>query len=175
MPLPASWIEEIFSRLTLRYGTAFQRQYADLDPVAVRADWADVLGFLESHPKAIRYALDNLHADRPPNAGQFRAIAMPALSDTRQPAAPALPAPVADPARVAAALASIGEAPAKSLAQQCIENIERAADRAMLTPSQRWVLAACKRQAMGDPVESGVAQTATMIPPEALPPAMRYG
>ena len=74
MSLPAAWVESLFARLTVRYGAAFMRQYADLDAASVKADWGDVLGGFAGKPEAIRYALDHLPSDRPLNAMQFRAI-----------------------------------------------------------------------------------------------------
>jgi hypothetical protein len=150
MQLPAPWVDALFARLTIRYGSAFLRQWPDADPALVKADWADVLGFLTNHPEAIKHALDTLPADKPPTVGQFKAAALATLADARQPVGPALPAPKADPAAVAAAIAAAQpQAPGKSLAQQCIENIERAAEGRLLTASQRHVLESCRRVVAG--------------------------
>ena len=71
MPLHASLVERLFEKLTVRYGTAFMRQYADLEPAAVKADWAEVLeGFDRA---ALSYALRYLPT-QPPNANAFREI-----------------------------------------------------------------------------------------------------
>jgi hypothetical protein len=74
MPLSPAWVDALFARLSVRYGAAFMRQYADIDIVAVKADWADVLGGFSDKPEAIRYGLDNLPPDKAPNAGQFRLL-----------------------------------------------------------------------------------------------------
>jgi hypothetical protein len=122
MALPSAWVESLLARLTVRYGAAFMRQYADLDPELVKADWSEVLD--GASPDSIRYALENLPADKPVNAMQFRDIAR------RGPSAslPQLPEPPSDPARVALAMDRLARAkrePAqKSLAQTCIDNIE---------------------------------------------------
>jgi hypothetical protein len=72
MPLPAAWVESLLAKLQVRYGEAFARQYADLDPAAVKADWAEVLeGFTYD---AIAYGLRYLPSDKPPIASQFRDI-----------------------------------------------------------------------------------------------------
>ncbi len=92
MPLPAAWVESIFARLAVRYGVAFMRQYADLDPEAVKADWANILDGFERHPAAIAYGLDNL-GPTPPNAHQFR----DACRRMPEPAQARLPAPKEDP------------------------------------------------------------------------------
>jgi hypothetical protein len=104
MSLPSAWVESLFARLTIRYGSAFMRQYADIDADAVKADWADVLGGFAGQPEAIRYALENLPADKPPNAGQFRLM----CNNAPVSAALAITSEVrADPARVADLVASV--------------------------------------------------------------------
>jgi hypothetical protein len=89
MPMESSWADALIGRLAVRYGEAFTRQWNGMDRAAVLADWAGVLDGVR--PEAIRYALDNLPPDRPPNALQFRALCRRATADERQ--APALPAP----------------------------------------------------------------------------------
>lgn len=88
--LHASWVDRIFAKLTVRYGQAFMRQYSDLDPALVKADWAEVLAGFDGQPDALKYAIENL-PDAPPNATQFRAIARRAPSTVL-----ALPAPRGD-------------------------------------------------------------------------------
>ena len=72
MSLPSAWIDSLFARLSVRYGSAFMRQYADLDAEAVKADWAEVLGGFNDKPEAIRYGLENLPSDKPVSALTFR-------------------------------------------------------------------------------------------------------
>lgn len=72
--LPASWVDELFARLSVRYGAAFMRQWPDTDPALVKADWAEVLGGFQNRSDAIRHGLGKLDPDRPPNALQFRAL-----------------------------------------------------------------------------------------------------
>lgn len=124
MPLPSDWVDHLVAKLSVRYGAAFMRQWADASPVLVKTDWAEVLDGFERHPQALTYALANL-PDTPVNAIQFRAIARRAPN----PAAASLPEPPADPARVGAAvqamLATKATLIAKSPAQECIDNIER--------------------------------------------------
>jgi hypothetical protein len=99
MSLPLAWVDALFARLSVRYGAAFMRQYADLEIGAVKADWSDVLGGFAGQPEAIRYALDNLPADKPPTAGQFRLLCNSA--PVPEVKAIAHDAPPADPERVA--------------------------------------------------------------------------
>jgi hypothetical protein len=94
MPLTAAWVDSLFARLTVRYGVAFLRQYQDIDPAAVKADWAEVLDGFDRHPEAIKHALANMPADKPPTVLQFRDAARKAPT----PEAPRLPEPPADPA-----------------------------------------------------------------------------
>lgn len=69
MPLPAQWVDHLIGKLSVRYGAAFMRQYADAAPELVKADWAEVLdGFSK---EALQYGLRYLPAT-PPNALQFR-------------------------------------------------------------------------------------------------------
>lgn len=96
MPLPASWVDSLFARLSVRYGDAWMRKWDGLDLVAVKADWAVELGAMS--PEAISYALDNLPTDRPPaTAAAFRSLAT--NRPRHQP--PQLPAPKASDAVVA--------------------------------------------------------------------------
>lgn len=138
MSLPDSWVDLLFERLTVRYGAAFVGQYKDVDPKLVKGDWSVALsGFSKD---AIRYALEYLPADKAPNAMQFRDLCKKAPHIMP----PALPAPKADEQKVQAALAKITEKPKRpSMAEECIANIEAAANRRLLTAGQRHVLAAC--------------------------------
>ena len=83
MSLPSSWVEPIFTKLTLIYGQQFLRRWQDLDLDAVKADWAHELDGLDKSPKRIAYALQNLPPEKPPTVLEFRAIAwkMPAESN----------------------------------------------------------------------------------------------
>ena len=149
MPLPASWVDALFTRLTVRYGAAFLGQYRDIAPEAVKADWAGVLSGFENHPDNIRYAMDNL-PDTALNALQFRALARrsPAPQPLRLPE-PAADSVVVATARDALKVVTKGIAGANGgvLAQRCIDNIERvvkARDGRMSEP-QRHMLAHCLR------------------------------
>lgn len=82
MPLPASWVDHLFAKLTVRYGAAFLRQWpADVDVSLVKADWAEVLDGFDGFPDGIAYALRNLDPQRPPNALQFRDLCRQCRSD----------------------------------------------------------------------------------------------
>lgn len=168
MSLPAPWTESLFRRLHVRYGATFERQYDGLDMADVRADWADMLhGF---SGEDIRYGLEFLPDKFPPNALEFRAICRRAPRVEL----PALPAPVADPAMVAAVLAAIRpptEPVRGSLAQQCIDNIVRLHGPAPGNPAVRAMLVSCRAHVSG----AGQALTpgGRTIEDHQLPPAMR--
>jgi hypothetical protein len=112
MSLPLPWVERIFEKLTLVYGQAFLRRWADIDLNCVKSDWSHELSGFDRAPKAIAFALANL-PETPPTVVQFKAIARQA------PAAevPLLPEPKADPARLAAELAKLGTLRATVTAQ----------------------------------------------------------
>ena len=118
--LPPAWVDRLFAKLTVRYGQAFMRQYADLDPSLVKADWGEVLAGFEAHHESLKYAVDNL-PDTPPSAMQFRAIARRAPPV----GAAALPAPKGEaPPESIAQLAKRMNAQSINPAQECINGIE---------------------------------------------------
>jgi hypothetical protein len=70
--LRAAWVDEIFTRLTVRYGRDFLSRWEGLNLDVVKADWAEQLAFYDGKPEAIKHALSMLPSDRPPTAAQFR-------------------------------------------------------------------------------------------------------
>lgn len=70
--LQDSWVDSLFARLAVRYGSAWSAKWEGLDMAAVRADWAEELAGLSNWPEAISYGLAHLPIDRPPNVAQFR-------------------------------------------------------------------------------------------------------
>lgn len=108
--LPASWVERIWLAMRATYGAAFDRQWecpAGCDPVkhveGLKAHWARELGVYREKGEAIGYALDNL-PPHPPNLIEFKA----ACNRLPTAAPKALPAPKADPERLAAQLRRLG-------------------------------------------------------------------
>ena len=108
--LPAAWVDRLFDRLSATYGNLFLGRWAGQDLQAVKAIWAEELGGFSTHPQALAAALKMLPADAP-NAIQFREIARTQMRDERQPPKPQLPAPPADPERVARAVEQACTAP----------------------------------------------------------------
>jgi hypothetical protein len=78
--LPGDWVDQIFRKLSIRYGRQFMARWDGINEADVKSDWADVLGGFLRRPDAIAFALDNLPTDHPPTATQFRDLcnAMPA-------------------------------------------------------------------------------------------------
>lgn len=64
-------MDEIFSKLTVRYGRDFLSRYEGQDLTTVKADWADELAGLQHRPSAIKHAL-NHPTVKPPNVVEFR-------------------------------------------------------------------------------------------------------
>lgn len=93
-------MELIFSKLQVRYGAAWMRQWDGVDMAFVKSDWMRELSGFAGNPAALMYALDHL-PERVPNVAKFREIAnqMPAPVFER------LPAPAANPAVVAEQIA----------------------------------------------------------------------
>lgn len=85
-----SSVDQLFGRLTLRYGAAFLRQWPDADLSMVKADWAHVLRGLPG--SAVKGALETL-PDKPPNASQFRKLCLDAIKGEERRVFTALPAP----------------------------------------------------------------------------------
>lgn len=103
MSLPLPWVDRIFEKMTLVYGQAFLRRWADIDLNRVKSDWSHELSGFERAPKAIAFALANL-PEAPPTVVQFKLIARQAPA----PEVPMLPEPKADPARLADELSKLG-------------------------------------------------------------------
>lgn len=146
MSLPDAWVRRLMARLQLRYGEEWRRQYAGLEPDAVKADWAHVLSGLSLD--ALEHGVSNLPTDRPPNAMQFRSLCVRAP----QSFPPALPAPKADPGRVKAILQRMRDAPEErrklSPAGYCVHRIMTCTSTersGKLTASQAHVMERCLR------------------------------
>lgn len=98
MPQPLPLIDQIFGKLTIRFGRDFLGRWEGLDIALVKDDWAEELNGLST--ASILHALEHLPRERPPTVDQFRDLCCNAPT----PAPKALPAPKADPERVAAAI-----------------------------------------------------------------------
>lgn len=89
------WVERLFARLQVRYGSAWTAKWAGIDPDAVKADWEQVLGAsFRNCPDALVYALEHL-PQFPPHSGEFLSICMGYRAPVK-----ALSAPVGKPDQV---------------------------------------------------------------------------
>lgn len=93
MALPLPWVNRIFAKLTVAYGRDFLNRWEGIDLALVQADWAEELDGYLKNPDALVYGLNNLPADKPPTAKQFRAI----CNNRPEPKLTALAAPVGQP------------------------------------------------------------------------------
>lgn len=104
MALSSRWVDRIFARLLVRYGSAWLRQWEGLEIEAVKTDWAEVMAGYDARPDDIAYALEHLPAEKPPaTAVQFRAL----CNAAPPPVFKALPLPQRDPAKARAAVDAI--------------------------------------------------------------------
>jgi len=76
------WVDEIFAKLTVRYGRDFLGRYEGQDLSVVKADWAEELAGLQGRPDAIKYALDYC-GNKPPNVLEFREVCQRAPTQFR--------------------------------------------------------------------------------------------
>jgi len=145
MSLPPEWVERIFKRMSLEYGSRLGSLWAGLDPEEVKAHWARELGGYVSAPQALAHALDHMPEDRPPTLPEFRRLCRGAPV----PAVIALPAPAVDGAKVSAALASARAAVVASGSRSWAERLrERQAAGERLGHAQRqFMLRASGRSA----------------------------
>lgn len=101
MAMPSAWIDRIFEKLQLVYGSHFTGRWSGVSIEAVKADWAHELDGMEHHPESIKHALQHLPVDQPPTVLQFRELCRKAP----QPKHKELPAPPVNKAAASAALA----------------------------------------------------------------------
>lgn len=150
-PSAPRWVDRLFSRLQVRYGSAWTRMWVGIEPEAVKADWASMIGQLfERNPNALVYGLDHL-PDSPPTAGVFLKLCLAAPDEHK-----ALASPVEKPDRDFSEMVHkrIAEATKTesnmSPAALCASKLRKLmADGFRLTPSQRHVLECCERQIAG--------------------------
>lgn len=172
MPLPSSWVDALFAKLTVRWGAAFMRQWPDADPAHVKSDWAEALDGVSGD--SIAYALRYLPT-APCNALAFRdvcrrapAVALPALSyhGVRADQAVALPA-----------LSNHGVRAHQAVVQAVVEGLA-ARQNALQTPAQQCadaILATANGIGRMRPVQQQqIAAMAHLLTPEQREQAARF-
>lgn len=152
MPLQKPYVDRLFARLSVRYGAEFMRQWPDIEPDVIKADWADVLDGVGAD--SIAYALRYL-PEKPPSALRFKTL----CNSAPLPEYKALPVPKADPElvkRVTHEIDSAKKAAAavpKTDAQKAVEGILKLADKSGMTRSQREFCAVCQKMlSFSDPL-----------------------
>ena len=164
MSLPESWVDRIFTKLTVRYGVAFTRQYEGLDIADVKEDWAEVLSGFDGD--SIVYAFKYLPADKPPSALQFRDTCRRAPRSDEQ--TPALEGPKPDPERVARLLERMRAISAKSDPAAVFERLNALKTEGTLTAGQADFLRRAKRGDLSRDADFDGAMF-NPIPPEQWP------
>lgn len=104
MSLPVKAIDRLFERMAATYGAQWSRMWATVPIADVKSAWAHELSGYTNRLDALAWALENL-PERCPNVIEFRNLCRQAPV----PEAPRLPEPQADPQRLAAELARLGE------------------------------------------------------------------
>lgn len=116
MSLPATVIDRLFSRLAATYGSAWDRSIGQAPIADVKTAWAHELSGFASRLQDVAWALENL-PERCPNVIEFRNLCRKAPA----PEVPRLPEPKADPSRVAAELAKLGQIKAAAPSKRVID------------------------------------------------------
>lgn len=97
-------IDRLFHRLSATYGSAWTREMGDTPISDAKTVWAHELAPFKHSLHRVAWALENL-PERCPNVIAFKNLCRQAPAQ----AVEALPAPEADPARLAAELAKLGQ------------------------------------------------------------------
>lgn len=174
--LPDSWVDEIFARMTVAYGSDWIMKWEGVDAAAVKQQWAKDLGGFVNRKDAIIHALEHLPVDRAPNSMQFRVICMNAPYDDPMPALPAPELPGMPPRK-----ADI------SRLQDAMERYKQLREELKKKPRQ-WAYDLQEREKRGDHLSEwqrrawrdalagvqlpGIVGDFTPIPREMLPPGM---
>jgi hypothetical protein len=98
----ARTIDAIHARMLVRYGSKWINMWNGVDPELVKTDWARELERVTRDQ--VMFALENLPAEFPPTAGQFRSLCLELKTSSEYQQWQALPAPAANPQRVKAEL-----------------------------------------------------------------------
>lgn len=123
-------IEAIFTKMQVRYGATWLRQWEGVDMNLVKSDWGNELSGFARNLEPLRYALRNL-PDRCPNVSQFRAIANCCpLPEFKQLEAP--------------------RASEKVVAEQIAKQTDLKAAMTPRNDPKEWAKAIVKRSEMGD-------------------------
>lgn len=102
--LPDAWIDSLFDRLEAAYGSKWLNMWGNTNLANVKALWAEKLSGFAENPKALGHALGCLDDHPfPPTLPEFLSLCRKAP----KPEQAALPAPAANPEKVAAFASSV--------------------------------------------------------------------
>lgn len=104
MSLQCTAVDRLFARLGATYGAAWDRSLGSLPIADVKTAWAHELAGFATRLQDVAWALEHL-PERCPNAIEFRNLCRQAP----RPAEPVIEGPKADPERVRAELAKLGD------------------------------------------------------------------
>jgi hypothetical protein len=113
--LPIKAIDRLFERLGATYGASWTRQWDVVPMNDVKSAWSHELAGFAGRLEAVAWALENL-PERCPNAIEFRNLCRTAPA----PQVPKLPEAKADPERLKAELAKLGQLRAKAVASTSV-------------------------------------------------------
>lgn len=137
MGLPAKAIDRIFARLEATYMAAWDRAKGAVPISDIKTAWAYELSGFENRLQDIAWALDNL-PDKPPNVIEFKKLCRLAPATE----VPQIEGPKADPERLKAELAKLGEKVARLPAKhdldwaRAIDGRVKAGER--VNPYTKW-------------------------------------
>lgn len=167
-PLDFRWVERIFARMQVRYGSRWLALWAGVEPGAVQADWSRELAGLTG--EAIAYGLEHLPEDHPPTVAQFKRLCLNAPRTAEM-----LPPPKLDReglAKVGLVLQTVADG-LKSQQRRHpkqwafdLQAREAAGERLSTVQRRFW------REALADSDQAVITEMKP-VPPELFPPQMR--
>lgn len=102
--LPDAWVDSLFDRLEAAYGNKWLNMWGNTNLANVKSLWAEKLAGFADNPKALGYALSCLDEHPfPPTLPEFLSLCRKAP----KPEQAALPAPAANPEKVAEFASSV--------------------------------------------------------------------
>ena len=151
MSLPSAVVDRLFARLGATYGATWDRALGAAPLSDVKTVWAHELSGFAARLQDVAWALENL-PERCPNVIEFRKLCRQAPCEAQQ----QLPAPQANPERLRAELAKLGEArKAAAQPQGARDWARRILARAAAGERVNRLSHRFAREAMGLPVGGG--------------------
>lgn len=79
--IPRNWVESLFERMLMTYGSKFADQWRGVDPAGLKRHWAEKLG--ELTPEQMKHGVNRLDTlDWPPTLPQFVKLCKPSIDST---------------------------------------------------------------------------------------------